>query len=190
MPGESSGCGGYARAVLRDARDRQYVVYWDVFTPAEFQAKEAEYAAELSRRKELDGRTVDRVNPGEEQNERDHSLEGERTSAGTSATEVAARRRRRILPLLGQGLASSAPGALRHVLGLGQGQTHFRRACGRDESGHGEAREQPSRAVLRPDLQAARGTHQGKSHVTVTFQARPRHMAGGIFGLRVLSPKP
>ena len=33
-------------------------------------------------RKELDSRTVDRVIPGEEQNERDHKLEGEKTGAG------------------------------------------------------------------------------------------------------------
>ena len=36
----------------------------------------------MARRKELESRTVDLVNPGEEQNERDHKLEGEKTETG------------------------------------------------------------------------------------------------------------
>ena len=62
--------------------NRHYVVYWDLFTPAQWQAREAEYAAELARRKELESRTVDQVIPGEEQNERDHKFEGEKTATG------------------------------------------------------------------------------------------------------------
>ena len=38
--------------------------------------------SELARQKELEARTIDYVNPGEEQNERDHKLQGERHSAG------------------------------------------------------------------------------------------------------------
>ena len=37
------------------------------FTPAQWQAKEAEYRAETARNKALEARTVDIVNPGEEQ---------------------------------------------------------------------------------------------------------------------------
>ena len=62
--------------------NRHYTVYWDVFTPSQWEVKKAEYAAELARGKELDNRTIDRVNPGEEQNERDHKLEGEKSGAG------------------------------------------------------------------------------------------------------------
>jgi DUF1680 family protein len=62
--------------------NRHYAVYWDVFTPEEWQAKEDENRAEAARQKELAARTVDSVNPGEEQNERDHKLQGEKTAAG------------------------------------------------------------------------------------------------------------
>jgi DUF1680 family protein len=61
---------------------RHYVVYWDCFTPAEWQVKEEQYRGELARRKELEARSVDYVNPGEEQNERGHTLRGEHTGAG------------------------------------------------------------------------------------------------------------
>jgi DUF1680 family protein len=59
--------------------DRRYEVYWDRFTPAQWQAREAEYQAELARQKELDARTVDSVTAGEEQNERNHKMKGENT---------------------------------------------------------------------------------------------------------------
>jgi hypothetical protein len=62
--------------------NRTYQVYFDRYSSAQWQARELEYAAEMARRKALEARTVDYVNPGEEQNERDHNLKGEKTSAG------------------------------------------------------------------------------------------------------------
>jgi DUF1680 family protein len=57
--------------------NRRYVVYWDRLTPEQWQAKETEYKAQLAKQKELDARTVDLVNPDDEQNERDHNLKSE-----------------------------------------------------------------------------------------------------------------
>jgi DUF1680 family protein len=61
---------------------RHYQVYWDQFTPEQWQGREKQQAAETQRRREIEARTVDWVNPGEEQNERDHNQKGERSSAG------------------------------------------------------------------------------------------------------------
>ena len=62
--------------------NRPYVVYWDSFTLDQWQAKQARYEAERAREESLEARTVDRVDPGEEQSERDHNLQGEQTGAG------------------------------------------------------------------------------------------------------------
>jgi len=61
------------------ASRESYEVYWDRFTPAEWQVKKTEYKAELERQKEIEARTVDYVIAGEEQNERDHNLKEENT---------------------------------------------------------------------------------------------------------------
>ncbi|MBI4324786.1 MAG: glycoside hydrolase family 127 protein [Chloroflexi bacterium] len=82
IAGEPDGRGVRLEPFYKMHGNRPYVVYWDAFTPAQWQAKEAEYKIELARQKELESRTVDRVNPGEEQNERDHGLKGEQTGAG------------------------------------------------------------------------------------------------------------
>ena len=61
---------------------RHYQVYFDRFTPAQWKEKEAEYAAELERQREVAARTVDYVVPDREQCECDHAMRGEQTGAG------------------------------------------------------------------------------------------------------------
>ncbi len=61
---------------------RRYMVYFDAFTPDQWQAKEKAYQADMAREKALEAKTVDVAKPGFEQNERDHNLKGERTSSG------------------------------------------------------------------------------------------------------------
>jgi hypothetical protein len=61
---------------------RRYSVYWDRFTEAQWQQREAEYRAEEARQRELEARTVDLLAIGEMQPERDHNVQGEKTSAG------------------------------------------------------------------------------------------------------------
>lgn len=59
------------------AYHEHYVTYWDRFTPVEWAARQEEFKKELAAQRELEARTVDYVQAGEEQNERDHNLTGE-----------------------------------------------------------------------------------------------------------------
>jgi hypothetical protein len=61
---------------------RNYEVYWDQFTPEQWQAKEKAFAAEAEQRRQMEARIVDSVNPGNEQNERDHHQLGEKSGSG------------------------------------------------------------------------------------------------------------
>jgi hypothetical protein len=78
IPGEDSGRGIVLQPFYKLYNCR-YETYWDRFTPEQWQAKQQEYAKELAQQKELEARTVDLVNAGEEQNERDHNMKGENT---------------------------------------------------------------------------------------------------------------
>lgn len=60
---------------------RTYATYWDFFTPAEWEKKAAEYAAEEERQAKLVQATVAFAQPGEMQPERDFNMQGEQTSA-------------------------------------------------------------------------------------------------------------
>ncbi len=61
---------------------RPYVVYWDRFTPEQWQQQEQAYQAEQARQREIAQHTVDSVNPGAQQSETDHKLQGDKTSSG------------------------------------------------------------------------------------------------------------
>jgi hypothetical protein len=64
---------------------RIYSVYWDLFTPAEWEKKAAELAAERERQRKREAATVSFAQPGETQSERDFNQQGEETSQGGMA---------------------------------------------------------------------------------------------------------
>lgn len=59
---------------------RRYAIYWDVFTPDEWQKRSEEYAAKQEREKKLEAATVAFAQPGQMQSERDFAQQGEDTS--------------------------------------------------------------------------------------------------------------
>ncbi len=59
---------------------RTYAVYWDLFTPPEWEQRAAEIAAAREKQRKLEAATVGFVQPGEMQAERDASMQGEDTS--------------------------------------------------------------------------------------------------------------
>lgn len=187
LPGETTGASVTFEPLYKVHGNRHYVVYWDLFTKPQWQAKQTEYAAELVRRKEQESRTVDFVNPGEEQNERDHKLEAEKSEAGVFGN----RRWRhaddggwfrylvKVLPDRPQELSVTYWGsdARRRVFDiLVDGK---KLATETLENNHPDSFFDQAYA-LPEDL------IKGKNQVTVTFQAHPRQTAGGVFGLRVL----
>jgi hypothetical protein len=61
------------------ASTQRYITYWDRFSPEEWKTKQLEFQKQLAAQQALDARTVDSVEAGEEQNERDHNNRGEQT---------------------------------------------------------------------------------------------------------------
>jgi DUF1680 family protein len=59
---------------------RRYGIYWDLFTPAEWEQKRKSYAAELEKQRRLEAATVGFVQPGQMQAERDANQQGEETT--------------------------------------------------------------------------------------------------------------
>lgn len=57
--------------------DRRYSVYFDLFNQQRWDEKQAEYQAELERKKQLEARTFDAFQPGEMQPERNHNFTGD-----------------------------------------------------------------------------------------------------------------
>jgi hypothetical protein len=64
------------------AADQRYIVYWKLFTPAQWAERKAEAAATEGKRQIIERNTVDVVDVGSEQSERDHAYKGQGTSEG------------------------------------------------------------------------------------------------------------
>jgi len=60
----------------------RYTVYWKVYTPGEWEKRETDRKAAEARRREIERRTVDAVDIGSEENEKDHEFKGENSSRG------------------------------------------------------------------------------------------------------------
>ena len=56
---------------------RRYAIYWDMYTPAEWNKREADYRAHEEKQKKLEAATVGFAQPGQMQAERDTNQQGE-----------------------------------------------------------------------------------------------------------------
>lgn len=173
-----------------NAANERYVVYWDRFTPAQWQVKEAEYAAEQAAQRELEARTVDAVHPGEEQSERDHRQAGEQTNHG----DFDNRKWRdagnggwfsyelKVLPDVKQELVVTYWGS------DGGGREFDILADGIAVASVTLANNAPDKfftvAYPLPPALAA-----GKARVTFRFAAHPGKIAGGVFAVKVVKAK-
>jgi len=170
--------------------NRSYMVYFDRFAPAQWAVKEQAYASAIQHQKESNARTIDRVSPGEEQDERDHHLQGERTSAG-DAWERKFRHAQeggwfswdlKVMPGEAQDLVltywGGDDGRRFDILADGQ-----KLATERLTASHpGEFFDQV--------YPLGAGLIQGKTNVTIKVQASANSVGGGIFGVRILRPAP
>jgi DUF1680 family protein len=59
---------------------RRYAVYWDVYSPAEWATKEAEYRSKEEKQKKLEAATIGFAQPGQMQAERDANQQGDGSS--------------------------------------------------------------------------------------------------------------
>ncbi len=169
--------------------NHRYAVYWDMFSAQQWLTREAEYKAEVARERELDAITVDVLQPGEMRPERDHNMQGERTTVG----EHEGRKWRhasngwfsfdlKVLPDKPLALVSTYWGGetgSRTFDVLLDGVQFATQSLQRDKPGSFFDVSYPIPEELT----------RGKQKVTVRFQARPDNTAGGLYGLRVIQRK-
>jgi DUF1680 family protein len=166
--------------------DRRYSVYWDLFSEEAWQARREEYKAEMARKKALEAATIDLVQPGEMQPERDHAFQGERTSP-TRFKERPGRESRdgwfsyriKVNPDLPCALVveywGGFPGKKTFDI-LVNGRTIATENISNKKDG----------SFLDVRYEIPGELSHGKSSLTVRFQAHPGHTAGPVFGIRTV----
>ena len=169
--------------------ERRYTVYWDVVTPAALAARERAVAAERARRQDLDRRTIDQVRMGDAASERAHDLQGDKMETG----DAGGRAWRHALDggWLSYRLAlrPRQPQALNVTYwGSDSGARTF------DVLVNGAVlaterldNNRPGQFYDRVYRATGRSADRGDA-ITVKFQPHPGNRAGGIYGVRVITP--
>jgi DUF1680 family protein len=167
--------------------DKRFSVYWDFFTSDQWKKRETEYQAEMEKAKRLEAITTDFIQPGEMQPERDHNMQGEQTSTGDFqglkwrhatgggwfsfdlAVDAKAP-----LALLVTYWGDDAANRVFDI--LVDGEKIATQTLEHNKPGKFFDEKYPIPAKLT----------QGKTKVTVRFQAQPEKWAGGVFGIRMI----
>lgn len=167
--------------------ENRYAVYFDKYTDAEWATAEEEFRAEETRLKDLEARTTDIFRVGEMQPERDHNLQGERTSAGDALG-----RKYRHADSGGwfsfeMAVDDTLPNQL--VLTLwgsdGADRVFDVQIEGTTIYTHRLSAAHPNK-FFDPAHDIPLELTKGKKKVTVRLQAHPGKMAGGLFGARMV----
>jgi uncharacterized protein len=185
IPGEAGGV--TLEPFYRMHGGRPYMVYFDAFTPEQWEVRQAEYRAEVEKQKLMEARTVDYVLPDNPQNERDHNLKGEQTASG----DFGDRKWRhatdggwfswelKVQPGQPQELwvtywGSDGGNRVFDILLDGEKLATQRLENNQPDKFFEEVYRVPSEKT------------QGKDELTVRFQAHPGAWAGGVFGARIM----
>ena len=167
---------------------RAYAIYFDLFTPAEWEEKKAEYVAEQERLRRLEKATVAYAQPGEMQPERDFNFQGPEDTRTVRIMGRAGRRGR-------SWFSFDLPVEPNHPMALVvtyysddriRGQAVFDILVDGQRVGHQEmARSRPPRffdVVYMIDP----GIVKGKKKVTVRFEATEGNTLATVFGIRMI----
>jgi DUF1680 family protein len=179
---------GHPEVTLKPYADLMYDyynVYWDIFSPADWQKREAEREAEAAKEREEQARIVDALQPGEQQSEVDHALASDHPRTG----DAQGRKWRdapngwfefqlKVLP--------GVPQVLRATYWGGDAGREFDILVdGKPLATQKLDRSKPN-AFLDVDYPFPADLIAGKDKVTIRFQAKPGSIAGGIFSAKVL----
>jgi len=153
--------------------DAPYIVYWNALTTAEWQKK-------LAQDRAMTLRTVDRVQPGNEVDERAHALRGEGTSTGTPGWRHAVDGGWFSWQM---GTRPGQPAELRvkYWGGDANGREFDILVDGKFIAAQKLENNRPGE-LFEEIYPIPQEITQGKSRVTVKFQAHLGKVAGGVFG--------
>ncbi|MCW3060180.1 MAG: hypothetical protein JWQ02_2001 [Capsulimonas sp.] len=169
------------------AQHIRYNVYWNTYSPADWQAKRATIAAEERRQRNLAARTIDEVRPHEQQSEADHHLQSGRSNEGDANNR--------------KWRDASDGGYFEYTLKVDPAVantlvvTYWGGETGNrtfDIVVNGEKIATQTLANNKPNAFFDQtyaipvALMQGRSTVIVRFASRPGAMAGGVFGLRTV----
>jgi uncharacterized protein len=133
-------------------------------------------------------RTVDDVRPGEQQSEVDHAFKGQKSSSGGDSPKWRDARDGGWFEYQLRVPGSQPAELLVTYWGSDAGNRQFDILVDGQKIATEKLEGRRPNEHLEQSYAVPPALTQGKSQVTIRFQAHPGNFAGGVFGLRVLKP--
>ncbi len=165
--------------------ERTYGIYWDLFTPAEWEKKSAELAVKRERQHQLELATVAFVQPGEMQMERDFNEQGEQSWPDRVMGRAA--RRGRDWFSFDMPVETNLPMALVATYYSDEWQPRtFKILVDGQPIGEQSVKKGGEPHFFDAQYAIPAELTQGKQKVTVRFQATNGNEIAAVFGLRMI----
>jgi hypothetical protein len=166
---------------------RRYGVYWDFLTVEQWESRYAQFRAELKRLRTLKARTIDILQIGGAQPEKDHNVTGEHTEAG----EFNGRKFRHAtdggwFSIEMNVLPDEPVGLLCTYWGSDYRRRTFDILIDGTKIATQSLNDNPRSEFFEVTHPIPPELTRGKQKVTVRFQAHPDQWAGGLFGCRTI----
>ena len=165
----------------------RYTVYWTIYNPTEYEAHKAEIEAAAARRRDIETRTIDRVDVTSDASEQAHGYKGESTNEGFVENRRWRDAARNGFLSYDLTLQPGKPLALVCTYRGGEGQ---RRSFDVLVDGVKVATENlayhPAELIDREYEVPAKLLEGGKSKITVRFEPQPNARTGGVVEVRTV----
>lgn len=166
--------------------ERRYSIYWDMFSEEAWKEFQAEYQAQLERRKKLEEMTVDFIQPGEMQHERDHNFQGERTRAGEFKNKKNRQSRDGWFSFDMKVLKGQPMGLIVDYWGGFPGSRKFDILIDGELLATENISDRNNGQFMDVLYEIPEEMTYDKQNITVKFQAHEGHSAGPVFGIRII----
>jgi len=169
--------------------EKRYTIYWDIFTENEWAEKQKEYERIQQEKLELQARTLDFVQPGEQQPEIDHNLQYEDSNSSRRREGPAGRRAINGGWFSYDVKVTDEPLILRVTYSQSRRENVFNVIVDGQKIAEQTIERRESRedtGFLDVDYKLSEDLIKGKSKITVKFAANPGQSTSTVSGVRVL----
>ena len=164
--------------------DQRYTVYWNVYSPEEWQARGAAAAAAAARRGDVERRTIDRMVVDESGAEQAHALKSDNAAEGFF--EGRKTREARGGWFSYELTIDAAPVAIVATYRGSEGRRRVFDVLVDDQKIATESLEYHPTEELDKEYRVPDAITRGKNHVTVRFQSQPDTTAGALLEVRTV----
>jgi hypothetical protein len=166
--------------------ERHYSIFWDMFSEEDWNKRNTDYMIYRLRMKTLEEMTIDFVQAGEMQPERDHNFKGENTFPGYFKERGNRECRDGWFSFDMKALPAQPLSLVVDYWGGFPGSKTFDILVNDKVIATENISNKKEGEFISPEYQIPEELTKGKRKITVKFQAHPKNAAGPVFGVRVI----